>query len=117
MALETVAVLAERRRFVRYQGSAHLVGQIKSQGETVGRDAQVKVLDISARGMAVLSTSEVDAGDTILVNISPQEAELAGGRTAFEFEVLQCTAWHDGRFKWRCQLIDGTLPATLVFSW
>ena len=107
----------DRRQDVRLAGGGEVAAAVID-----GHDQPVVilrapgVLNVSAGGVAITTPSRVDAGERLSLCCETVEG-VEQPTTRFEVEALESVAYHDGRNKVRCRLIQGHVPVQLVHGW
>ena len=87
-----------------------------------------QVLNVSARGLAILSDQPTDVGSQLKVIVNPPDAPdtpdvphaspLASHDAApIRVEALDCRPYRDHHYKIRCRLVSGMMPAALIYGW
>jgi len=105
---------------VRLAGGSHVDAVVIDQlHQPIAVLRDLKVINISAGGMAVTTTTPVELGSRIQISpAKPSANTLAAGMFPdFEVQVLDCTQEADHTHKIRCRLASGSVPATLLYRW
>ena len=111
------AAITERRSCVRLAGGGKIDAVLTDQFDQpidVLRDAEV--VNVSAGGLALISQSPAPVGarmKVILVDGDSSQRPKARCRVA----ALDCHELDDHRHKIRCQLVEGRIPAELIYGW
>ena len=108
----------EHRRSVRLAGATKEVEVVvvDRYDQPIELLSEVRVLNVSAGGLAMASDLPVQAGARMKI-VTGGEARFHDEGAAVTVTALECTADHRGKFVTRCQLIRGGMPAELIYGW
>ncbi len=107
----------DRRADVRLASDRKIDAVVVDQHEqpiAVLRGAQV--VNVSAGGVMMESDRPADQGARIVVNLDSVGALGQRGRR-FQLEALECVPARGQKHQIRCKLIDGAIPARLIYNW
>jgi len=76
----------------------------------------LEVENVSAGGMAVISSTPVEPGHKVMLD-APAHGLAAEASGRVTLEALDCTAWRDGKYIIRLRVREGSVPAQLMFNW
>jgi hypothetical protein len=106
----------DRRSDVRLEGGGAVDAVVLDAHQFPVRTLQSPRVDnVSASGMAILTLSEgVEIGSRVRVTLAGTDAVEVPGVV---LEVMSVAAQPDGRFALHCRVLEGTVPAALIFRW
>lgn len=76
----------------------------------------VWVVNVSAGGVALSSSVDVRPSTVISAIVGDRFAPDVSSRRLL-LEVLDCTLQPDGRYRVRCRVLEGRVPARLLYNW
>jgi hypothetical protein len=104
----------DRRLDVRLEGGACILAAvIDSDPWQPIEDPSIE--NISVAGMALLTPTHVEPGARVVVwtaDGSPRDVSAS-----VVLEVLDTANWQEGRRVLHCRVLEGMVPATMIFSW
>ena len=112
--------MKERRSSVRLAGGGKIdAAVIDGNRQPVTALRHAEVVNVSAGGMAVATTTPIEPGAQVRISCPDETAVPTGSRAFADFEVrvLETTAWQDGKQMMRCRLTEGVVPASLIYRW
>jgi len=107
----------ERRQSVRVAGQGILEAVVIDQhGQPVQLLQGTQVRNVSSGGVAFTTSSKVDVGHHIKMKYIENEPSRESG-SPFQVEAVEVVALPNQSYMIHCRLIEGTIPAKLVYSW
>lgn len=104
----------DRRNDIRLEGGGRIQAAIIDAEPWRVLDDPV-IENISVGGMAILTSTRVEAGSRVVVwNAGGSPRDVA---SSVVLEVLDSADWQDGRRILRCRVVDGMVPASVIFCW
>jgi hypothetical protein len=105
----------DRRADIRLEGGGQIDAVvIDAYGFPSATLLSPRVENVSASGLAISTTTEVEAGSRVKVMVAGLDATEVPGVIV---EVLSVVPQADGRLSLHCRVVDGTVPASLIFRW
>ncbi len=102
----------ERRDSPRVAGQGELRAAVMdAHSQTRRLLAQAQVVNVSGSGIAFTSADACELGDTIAIRTPQQETR------PFTIKIVGANRRGDGRSELRGRLIDGAIPACLMYGW
>ena len=77
---------------------------------------QAEVVNVSAGGVMLIGDQPVHQGARIVVNLNEAGSFRRGGRW-FSLESLDCEPRGDQKYQIRCKVVQGAVPAELIYRW
>ena len=74
------------------------------------------VANVSAGGMMLVSDTPAPCGARIKVTLD-QSKEMTGPGDRFYLEAIQCSPGRDNHHQINCKLVQGNIPAKLIYGW
>lgn len=74
-----------------------------------------RVLNVSAGGLALASRTAVRPGAVIRITVNG--AMSADHANRVRLQAIECAAQSDRSQRIRCRLIQGAMPASLIYNW
>ncbi len=108
----------DRRNDVRLSRGMRLHAVLLDRyGQPIGplRDAQA--VDVSARGLAVATTTRVRPGAALAIRTVADAPRLADSGSTCKVRVLAATEDGRGGCTLHCVLAEGLMPAALIYNW
>jgi len=110
-------VQAERREHPRIaSGQPAQAAALSENGYAAKILHELEVENVSAGGMALISTTAVEPGHEVILEAGDHKL-AADSSSRVILEVLDCTAWRDGKYILRLRVREGEVPAQLMFNW
>jgi hypothetical protein len=75
----------------------------------------VRVVNVSAGGAALITSSSVKPGSVLAVRIISAHGE--GEDRVFKLRTLDCAMLDQKQQLIRCKLVAGKIPAALIYNW
>jgi len=75
-----------------------------------------EVANVSAGGMMLVSDTPAPCGARIKVTLD-QSKEMTGSGNQFYLEALRCSPGRDDHHQINCKLVQGNIPAKLIYGW
>lgn len=108
---------SNRRHDVRLASRKPVDAVIEDQhGQPIDVLKGAEVLNVSAGGLAMISDQPAVVGSQLKV-IVDLAATQAQDDPPIRVSTLDCQPMRDHRYKIRCRLISGMMPARLIYGW
>jgi hypothetical protein len=102
----------ERRTDPRIAGRGELRAAVLDMyGQARKLLSHAEVVNVSGGGLAFTSTEACEIGDTVNIHTADQQAR------PFNVCIVGASRRGDGRCELRGRLIDGAVPACLMYEW
>ncbi|MBI1335518.1 MAG: hypothetical protein GC164_00995 [Phycisphaera sp.] len=107
----------DRRTDLRLAGRGTIEAVVEDpMGNPVQALEDTRVLNVSAGGMAVVTSTPMMAG--LRVRVRPMRRSLAHIEPDWvKLEALECVTRGPDRHRLRLRLVEGAMPAQLVYDW
>lgn len=111
-------VNTERRQDIRLAGRGEVdAAVIDANGYPVARLEDARVVNVSAGGLALTTTTQAQPGSLVHLATEPKQSERRPRQKPVALQALECAADRSGRYTIRCRLTSGRLPAELIYNW
>ncbi len=107
----------ERRTHIRMPSHTKVQAKVvndPSENSTITMPAET--VNISGAGMALLSSTAIEPGTHLSINVVPDEMQ-PDGPERIVVEVLDCLSLDTGEYVLRCKRREGQIPASLILDW
>ncbi len=102
----------ERRTTPRIAGQGDLrAAVVDAHGQAMKLLEHAQVVNISGGGIAFTSADDCEVGDTVDIRTPSQQAK------PFSVRIVGANRRGDGRSELRGELINGAVPASLMYGW
>lgn len=110
--------IVERRADVRLASDKTIEAVVLDQhSQPIVVLRHVEVINVSAGGLLILSPTPVAMGVRLAVKLGDRSTRPALCQE-LSLIVLECTPSKDDRqYRIRCQLVQGSMPAELIYNW
>ncbi len=117
MSDHNLKLAEDRRRDMRLAGAG--VGRLDavvvnkfSQPIEILREPEV--VDVSAGGLALAVSNATKVGHAVRLGVMDAKHGVTDSITV---ETVDCRPWLDGKHLLRCKLVQGKMPASLIYGW
>lgn len=110
--------MEERRSDVRLAGGGPIdAAVIDRYQQPITVLQATNVINLSAGGMALATSTQVEPESRIRVSVSDngQRGVKSNSVSDFDLQVLACSRVPNGQYLARCKLKQGLMPATLIY--
>ncbi len=106
-----------RRRYIRLAGEGALhAAVVDDNGQPLIVLREVEIINVSAGGLCVLTPTSVAPASHVSAIVG-QERNAEAEHRKIRLECLECTQQHDKRYRVRFRLLEGAMPAQVIYQW
>lgn len=110
-------VMDERRTEIRLAGGGPMQAVVlDDHRQPVKLIQEAQVINVSAGGLAMMTSTPVSRG-ALIQAAADSTTDGRGGKTSMILQVLECLPVAIGRQKLRAKLVEGRMPARLIYHW
>ena len=106
----------ERRADVRLASGKKVDAAVVDQHEQpIALLRNAEVVNVSAGGMMIVSDTPAAPGSRMVINT--QSNASLNRKQRLSLESLECAPQNDQQHRIRCKLVQGHIPAKLIYNW
>jgi hypothetical protein len=107
----------ERRADVRLASGKKVEAAVVDQYEQpIALLRNAEVVNVSAGGMLLVSDTPAEPGTRMIIN-TQSTSNTAPSKQRLSLESLECAPPNDQQHRIRCKLVQGHIPAKLIYNW